>query len=336
MEVTIPYYQDNSRISNSSLGWFMESPRYYKDRLDGKIEGEKTKAMDNGTMIHLNLLQQSEFWKEYEILDFETPSSAQQKKFAEDYVATDATEHDLKAVAAFSNNYSIKGKSEDKIVAEALEMASKLESYIKYLEVGNTKTVISWSDHNKVKTIEENVKRHKKANELLYGYEPSETIEVHNEFHINWEFPVNGITSYTIQMACKSLLDRVVIDHEAKKILLVDIKTTSSIKDFSQSVEKYDYYRQMCYYWMALCWYFKHELKKDIEEYTQETYIVAIQTNNGYPVKVFKLNDDRITSKIELITQIISDIAYHTVACSWDFSREYYEGDGVEYLKDAA
>lgn len=327
MEITIPYYEDNTRISNSSLGWFLESPRYFRDYLDGKIEKPATKSMDAGSMIHMYLLQKDEFWKNYVILDFETPTSAQQKKFAEDYVASTAENAVLRAVEAFKANYSTKGKSDDKVRSEALEMAVKLKHYIKFLRSSMSHTVISWADHTKVKTIEENVMVHKKAKELLFNYPQTENVKIYNEFHINWEFT----NKYLIK--CKSLIDRLIIDHDQKKILLIDIKTTSSIKDFKQSVDKYDYYRQMCYYWMAITWYFKEELKLDIDEYSSETYIVAIQSNGSHQVKVFKLNDDYIIEKINIITNILSDISYHMSTNSWDFSRAYYEGDGVEILE---
>lgn len=330
MEITTPYYQDNSRISNSSLGWFMESPKYFRQRLDGKIEGETSKAMDKGTMIHMYLLQPDDFWKNYEILDFETPSSAQQKQFAETYAASKLVDPILRAVEALSSAYSVKGKSEDKMATEGLEMASKLDSYIKYLAVDRSKAVISWSDLNMLKTIKENVRIHKKANELLLTVDNSPFVKQLSEFHINWEYPKHH-NEQTI--LCKSLLDRVYINHETKKILLIDIKTTSSIKDFKSSVDKYDYYRQMSYYWIALTWYFKNELNIDIDEYTADTYIVAIQSNGDYSVKVFKLNNDYITAKIPVIDTIVNNISYHMHTNSWEFSKNYYEGDGSETLE---
>ena len=52
MDISIPYYEDMSRISNSNIGWFLKKgPRYLKDMLDGKIEGLKASFLDKGTMI---------------------------------------------------------------------------------------------------------------------------------------------------------------------------------------------------------------------------------------------------------------------------------------------
>lgn len=330
MDILIPYYQDNTRVSNSSLGWFMESPQYFKDRLDGAVEGETSSAMNKGTMIHMYLLQPDEFWKTYEILNFDTPSSAQQKEFAEKYAISMTVDPILKAVQAFSSVYSTKGSSEEKIAEKALELVEKLTPYISYLQLDKTKTAITWSDHNMLKQIKMNVERHKLANELLLTINDSPNVKQISEFHINWEYP----KSYHEQIIkCKSLLDRVYIDHDLKIIKLIDIKTTSSIKDFKSSVDKYDYYRQMAYYWVALTWYFKNELNIDIEQYSTETLIVAIQTNGGYHVKVFRLNDGSITDKYSVIDSIINDISYHFNLNSWEFSKNYYEGDGAEKLE---
>ena len=39
MEIIIPYYEDNTRISNSAIGWFLnKGPQYLRDMLDNKEE----------------------------------------------------------------------------------------------------------------------------------------------------------------------------------------------------------------------------------------------------------------------------------------------------------
>ena len=41
MDISIPYYEDLTRISNSNIGWFLKKgPKYLKEMLDGK-EGLK-------------------------------------------------------------------------------------------------------------------------------------------------------------------------------------------------------------------------------------------------------------------------------------------------------
>ena len=114
------------------------------------------------------------------------------------------------------------------------------KNYIEYLKQKDNKKVISFADLNMLKTIKSNLESHKKANELLFNY--SKTFEVHNEFHINWEFPN---ASELGDLSCKSLLDRVMIDHTNKKIILIDLKTTSHLYDFNISMNEFGYYSQL-------------------------------------------------------------------------------------------
>lgn len=328
MEITIPYYEDNSRLSNSALGWFLISPKYYKDKLDRKIPNEQTSAMENGSMVHMYLLQPKEFNDSYKILDFQIPTSSQQKQFCLDYINSTAEKPILKASEAFKMNYSTTGKKEEESAAKGLEMALKLKSYIKWLRSNNdgVKT-ISWAKLNTLKKIKDNVRLHKKANELLYKIENSPGVVTHNEFHINWEMTVKPGT----KIDCKSLIDRLIIDHENKSITLCDIKTTVSLSEFDKSFIEYDYGRQMAFYWGAIYWYFENELKIDIKEYSHTTLIIAVSNIDG-DVRVFEVPDSIIESKITQIKQIVTEINWHETNNLWDYTREYYEGDGVESL----
>lgn len=331
MDISIPYYEDLNRISNSNIGWFLKKgPRYLKEMLDGK-EGLKASFLDKGTMIHEYILQQEEFWKDYIILDFAVPKVKQQKDLLEFYANTKmvdplASEDDILLMSynsAYSNNKSI-----DKRIQEAKELVELYQNYIEYFRNKDSKKVISFADLNMLKAIKKNMEEHKKANELLFNY--PETFEVHNEFHINWEYPN---ASSLGDLPCKSLLDRVMIDHTNKKIILVDIKTTADVYNFKHSVEEFDYCRQLAYYWLAIHWYFKNELKLNIEEYEYETYIVAVQSHDGYEVRVFKFNSKAIEERLVTIDYAIKRIAWHKNNNLWDHMKEYYDEDGAELLQ---
>lgn len=330
MDISIPYYEDLTRISNSNIGWFLKKgPRYLKEMLDGK-EGLKASFLDKGTMIHEYILQPEEFWKDYIILDFAVPKVKQQKDLLEFYstarlVDPFASEDDILIMsyeAAYNNN-----KSKEKKIQEAKELVELYQNYIEYFRNKDSKKVISFADLNMLKAIKKNMEDHKKANELLFNY--PETFEVHNEFHINWEYPNASLLG---DLPCKSLLDRVMIDHTNKKIILVDIKTTADVYNFKHSVEEFDYCRQLAYYWLAIHWYFKNELKLNIEEYEYETYIVAVQSHDGYEVRVFKFNPETIEERLVTIDYAIKRIAWHKNNDLWDHMKEYYDEDGAEII----
>lgn len=331
MNIEIPYYEDNSRISNSNIGWFLKKgPRYLKDMLDGKEEGLKLPQLEKGSMIHEYILQPDEFWKDYVILDFEIPKVKQQKMLCELYHRAKQIylleDEETKLLYAYNSSYANK-KSDEVKVKEAREIINANQNYLKYLESADNKKVISFADLTLLKTIKKNIQEHKKANELLFEF--PDTFEVHNEFHINWEYPN---ASEFGDLSCKSLLDRVMIDTKNKKIILIDIKTTANVYDFKHSVEEFDYYRQLAYYWLAIHWYLKHERDIDFEDYTYETYIIAIQNHDGYEVRVFKMDLESIENRLNTIDYAIKRIAWHKNNSLWDHMKEYYETDGSEDL----
>lgn len=324
MKIEIPYYEDNTRISNSAIGWFLKKgPRYLKDMLDGKEEGISAKYLDKGTMIHMYLLQPEEFWSNYTIIDYEKPKTAQQLAFCEAYFSSTEIVEEDKLINAYKASYSGNNMSKDAMLKKAKELQLKFAEYIEFLDKNQTYTVISFVDLNMLKNIKKNIDSHIKANELLTD-QPG--VECHNEFHINWEAEKQGVS-------CKSLLDRVRIDHANKKITLIDLKTTADVYNFKHSVEEYDYYRQIAFYILALTWYMKDQ-DYDIEDYDIEAYIVAIQSNGNNEVRVFNmLNEKELLARKDLIADTLTEISYHYQTGNWDHTREYYENDGTETLK---
>jgi hypothetical protein len=183
MDISIPYYEDLTRISNSNIGWFIKKgPAYLKSMLDGTSEGLKASFLDKGTMIHEYILQPEEFWNDYVILDFEVPKVKQQKDFCDAYASSLELLEDTKMLQAYRCSYS-NTKSPEIVLKEASELCNKYKNYIEYLKQKDTKKIISFADLNMLKTIKQNMQEHKKANEILFDFPKS--FEVHNEFHIN-------------------------------------------------------------------------------------------------------------------------------------------------------
>ncbi len=325
MEIKIPYYEDGTRISNSSIGWFLKKgPRYFKDMMDGKEEGLKLPQLERGTMIHEYILQPDEFWNDYVILDYEVPRVKQQKDFCEAYANSLELVEDDKKLLAYRSAYANQ-KTADIALKEATELCSKYADYIEAIKHNkNDKKVISFADLNMLKTIKDNLDSHIKAKELLKDI-PG--VESHNEFHINWELKLDDWVA-----PCKSLLDRCIFDHTNKKITLIDLKTTSDVFNFKHSVEEFDYYRQICYYLLAITWYMD-DLGIDISDYDCEAYIIAIQTNGNNEVRVFNMfNEIELEDRKNLIISALTELSYHYQTGNWDHTRKYYENDGIEEL----
>ena len=339
MIINKPYYEDNTRISNSSIGWFLKKgPLYFRNMLDGKEEGLKLPQLEKGTMIHEYILQPDEFWNDYVILEYDVPKVKQQKEFCDWYAtfkATDPLEDEDKILLnAYNKAYSNKS-SDDSKLAIAKDFIQRYDEYIKSKSLNNTKKAISFADLNMLKTIKSNIEKHKKANKLLTD---TPGVESHNEFHINWTFPIKTdslkMDENKIWYApCKSLLDRCIFDHVNKKIILIDLKTTSDVYNFKHSVEEFDYYRQIAYYLLAITWYMKDQ-DIDISDYDCEAYIIAIQTNSNYEVRVFNMfNETELDSRKNIIINALSELSYHYQTNNWEHTRSYYEGNGTEELE---
>lgn len=338
MTIDREYYSDNTRISNSAIGWFLKKgPLYFRRMLDGEEEGLKLPQLEKGTMIHEYILQPDEFWDDYVILEYEVPKTKQQKEFCDWYSLMKDTnpleDEDNILLEAYDKAYTNKLSNSAKL-AIAKDYVQKYDEYIKSKSLEGTKKPISFADLHMLKTIKSNIENHKKAKELL---EDMPGVESHNEFHINWTFPVKTTSlkmdaNETWYAPCKSLLDRCIFDHVNKKITLIDLKTTSDVYNFKHSVEEFDYYRQIAYYLLAISWYMK-DSDIDISDYDCEAYIVAIQTNGSYEVRVFNMFDEvELDSQKDIIINALTELSYHYQTNNWEHTRSYYEGDGTERL----
>lgn len=337
MDISIPYYEDLTRISNSNIGWFLnKGPAYLHKMLTDPPPEEKNSTLERGTMIHEYLLQPEEFQKDYVVWDKAKPSSVQQEKFCQEFINSIELEPNKRALSAYKKAYSTRGKSEDLMLSEGLKMASELSEYIGFLGSGDKRIMISPYEAKMLEKIKQNIQSHKLAWNLLwplgrYGAAPylirysSENIdiEVHHEFHINWE--ESGVH-------CKSLLDSLTLDYKNKICTIMDLKTTQKLWHFEDSINTYDYLRQLCYYAMAVNWYLSEELDEDPTEWGIKFYIIGIDTTGSNEIRVFEFTQEQVESRYETIIKALDDIFWHQQNNLWDHSRAYYKGDGSELL----
>ena len=323
MQIDIPYYEDRTRISNSNIGWFLnKGPAFLHKMLTEPPPEESTTAMERGTMIHEYILQPEEFQKDYVVWDKSRPSSAQQEKFCQELASSTEIEPNRAVLSAYKEAYSTRGKSDDLMLSEGLKIASTLKDYIDFLKANDGRKMINPWDVKMLEKIKHNIQSHKlAANMVLYS-----ELQNFHEFHINWEF--NG----EMPVACKSLLDGLTLDFKNKKAIIYDLKTTQKLWHFEDSIEQYDYCRQLMYYTMAVQWYLKYELGQNPKDWSHEWYIIGIDTTGSNEIRVFKFTEDQIYPHADTIERALERIAWHQATDKWDHSREYYEGDGSESL----
>jgi len=339
------YYTDRTRISNSNIGWFLQKgPAYLHKMLTDPPPEEKNSVLERGTMIHEYILQPEEFQKDYVVWDKSRPSSAQQEKFCQELASSVEIEPDKAILSAYKESYSTKGKSDDLMLSEGLKIASTLKDYIDFLKANDGRIMITPWDAKMLEKIKHNIQSHKLAQNIIWPHEwmkesgnsciktipdgDSRIIELefHHEFHINWEYYGE------MPIACKSLLDGLSLDFKNKKAIIYDLKTTQKLWYFEDSIDQYDYLRQLMYYTMAVRWYLDNECGEDHKNWSFEYYIVGIDTTGSYEIRVFKIDSYMVESRYCVIDNTLLEIAWHQSNDKWDHSREYYEGDGSETL----
>ena len=331
MEIKIPYYEDLTRISNSNIGWFLnKGPAYLHKMLTDPPPEEKNYALERGSLIHMYILQPEEFKNTYVVWDKLKPSSAQQEKFCQELANTVEIEPNKAILSAYKEAYSTKGKTEENMLSEGLKIASTLKEYIDYLKDPERKQMISPGEYQMLKKIDDNIQHHRLANFLVRAagitdltHDMQHNFSRHHEFHINWEWG---------DVKCKSLLDSVGFDIDFRKCVIMDLKTTQKLWHFEDSINQYDYLRQLMYYTMAARWYIDNELNDDSTKWEFEYYIIGIDTTGTYEIRVFKIDEDMVHSRSVTITNALIDIAWHQKNNKWEHSRAYYEGDGSETL----
>lgn len=330
MDISISYYEDFTRISNSNIGWFLnKGPAYLHKKLSGQLEDETSPSMTKGTMIHEYLLQPEEFQKDYVVWDKSRPSSVNEEKFCLALADSLEIEPNKSLLSAYKAAYSTSGKSDDKILSEATKKASTLKEYIEFLKSKDQREMITPYSVTQLIKIKENISNHKAACKLLL---PADNKNVFHEFHINWEYISSNYNDIEFTCPCKSLLDSVTFDYDNKKVILMDLKTTSHLHNFADAVNTYDYTRQLYFYTKALKWYITNELHEDGNTWRFEWYIIAIDSFTS-DIRVFTFSYKQVYGEnVEKVRNAIRDIVWHKDNDLWEHSRAYYEGNGVETL----
>ena len=326
------YYSDRTRISNSNIGWFLnKGPAFLHKMLTEDVPEEKNRILERGTMIHEYILQPQEFQKDYVVWDKSRPSSTQQEKFCQALAFSTEIEPNRAILSAFKQAYSTAGRSEDKMLSEGLKIASTMKDYIDFLKANDGRIMITPWDVKMLEKINDNIRFHKLASNLI---KVDEGVWTRHEFHINWEWKdlTGKHGKEKICVSCKSLLDGLTLDFKNKKAIIYDLKTTQKLWQFEDSINQYDYCRQLMYYTMAVEWYLKYELGEDLKDWSHEWYIIGIDTTGSNEIRVFKFTKDLIYPHADTIEHALEHIAWHQANNKWEHSREYYEGDGSESL----
>ncbi len=305
------YYSDR-KISNSALGYFMESPKYFILMLDKILEGISGAFLERGEAYHMFILERDEFEKTYTVCDFVKPRGEQENIFCEKIASSNLVEYSDIIIEAYSAAYKTDGLPKETIAGKGLEKARKLSSYIAYLKQSKEgKRTISKADKEWLELLSNEIINNKTANSLIYERKP--TAEYYTESYIEWEYTFEGNS-----IPCKSLIDRFVVDHDTKEILLVDLKTSSSFYEFpTKSFIKYDYARQLAFYIRALKYWISTE-RPELADYEIKSHIVCVSTDKRFAdVQVYAISKETLKEADDRIEILLQEITKRWATNNW-------------------
>lgn len=321
-------YSTVKAISNSSLNLLESSPRKFLKFYNQEFEEKDETYFKQGSAIHCYILEPDEFKKRYKFLDFSLPNSPNKKQFVEFYLNSKGTE-DERITEAYKKSY-VTTTSDEVALKKGTELKEELKGYFKSLKYQNSDiTVFPMYFKALLEKIKSELLYNPKAKELLFTeVNEIKDIDIFNELPIYWTMKKED-SEYNF----KALLDRVIIDKDNKKILLIDLKTTKDIDKFgTESFFNYHYDRQLAFYSLAVLKFFEQQYpQEDIEKYSIEHYIAAVNKENKPEARVFLVSEKTILNASQQIVKLLDRIHWHFTNNKWEYSVEQYT-DGYEII----
>ena len=337
------FYRAIVMDSSSSLKDFdKDRKKYYRRYVLGeKIEDEETKALTMGRVVETKLMEPELFDDRFFPSVCENTPTEGMLKFVEAlYKHTkEATNDEGEVIRTFEElSRDAYVDSGYKIAYEAVMkkfMGSEAEVYYQEIREVRTKglTVISIRDASNAERIVEQMQNDPFIGPIV-NLTTSSKHDVYNQLQIS-EVSIAGLKM-------KGMLDKVIVDHQAKTIHIYDLKCTWAVENFYR--EYYLYRRgdiQAGVYYMLALHHF-NELVKEGYTVNAPSFIVC-DSGAYYAPLIYDLGNDDIVdamngfeykgTKYRGILEIIEDIKWAKDMDVWNVSRNNYLSGGRVKIK---
>lgn len=331
--------------SSSSLKDFsMDRRKYYKRYvLNEKVEDKDTQALTMGRVVETLLMEKEEFDNRFYMSSLATPPTGLMLEFVEALYrhTAEATDEignvtrpfeELVQDAYVDSGFKIK-------LEKVLEKFSGSDAEIYYKEIRQIRakglTVVTTQDLANAEKIVEELKTNPFTSEIV-NLVNSSRWEVLNQFQIEG-YDVDGIQF-------KSMLDKVIVDHDKKLVHIYDLKCTWSVENF---LEEYYLYRrayiQAYLYWRAVVSLTENK-EHDLFGYQVvfPRFIVCDSTNYYAPL-IYCVNQADMSDayngfehkgrKYPGVKQLIEDLKWAQDNNVWNVSRENYLSKGLVAIR---
>lgn len=326
---------EKHRVSISSLNLLAFSPVNYVKHILEPEDGD-TNYFRKGSMLDCLLTEPNEFNNRYAISRI-TPPGGMLGEFIKVYlhlIDRDAalSEDTIRRAAYADSGFKIKYES----VIKKFE-AQEIQNYIKFALESKGKTIVSEEEHTEAINMYNKLLRDPHIQKYLVTLPSNPLIDDCNQLKIEWKIEVEGKI-----YDCISILDKVLVDHNSKTIIPIDIKSTGkNVYSFSSSYIKYGYFRQAAFYLEAIKYWAK---ENEWEDYTIEPFrFIVVETHTTNKPLIYKVSASDINvgafggEKVKGFWQLLSQLKFHQDNMLWDSTPEVYKNEGeltLNILKD--
>jgi len=270
------FYSKPFKFSYSSINKLLFSPKlFYKDYILLDKEERTDKHLIEGKLLHCLLFEPNEVKNKFKIVPGKTPSDNVRKVMKDMSLYTDEVDLD---------------KVEDSVILDSLKDMNLYQSLktnqqrVAKIKTEDNKAYWEFINNPIVDVIDEATL--KKAEERLEYLKEDEHVNFISE-NKPTEFALDtievGVEKYLecdlegYDFGLKGFIDHFLIDHDKKKVIITDLKTTGkSISDFAETVDYYNYNLQATIYF-ALVY---HNYKEEIQDYDFEFKFTVIDNYN--------------------------------------------------------
>jgi len=326
--------------SSSSLKDFsMDRKKYHKKYiLNEVVEDEDSKAATMGRMVETLLMEPHLFDERFHLSTCMSTPTGLMLEFVEALYkhTVEATNEDGTITRSFEDlckdAYTDSGF---KIKLDAVLgkfVGSEAEIYYKEIREVRTKglTVVASADITNAEKIVTELRTNPVTADIV-NLTSDSRYTVHNQLQVE-NYEVEG-------HMFKSMMDKVIIDHQAKTVQVYDLKCTWSVENF---YNEYYLYRRAYIQGYLYFHGIKHAIP-DLGDYTilYPKFIVCDSTNYMNPL-VYAMSDENMQDaangfeykgrQYPGVKQLIEDLKWALENDKWNISRENYINNGVVKL----
>jgi hypothetical protein len=325
------FYSKRFEFSYSSLNKLLWNPVVFHQLYVLKMKEEKTDAhLVQGKVIHCLLLEENKFNDQFIISPSSLPTGNLRSvvdRVYSHYKELSSNGDQRTRLEEFSEaildilrdmNYHQSLKTDEQRLDKVL--TGEAISYWDFLMTKNGKTLVDQDTYNFCKGAVDLIKSDPNVCELIgANVNDFSNKDVYNELPLTAN--ISGKP-----FGLKGIVDNIVVDHNKKIIFINDLKTTSKeLKDFSESVEYYNYWMQAVIYTTLVSTKFFHYIHS--EGYSvQFRFLVIDKMFNVYP---FLVSEKTLTDWLTRFLTCLEKAEWHYINKRYDLPYEFALGKVV-------